>query len=158
VGNLNLWGKFVLPLARLVPLGAAAPATESPVHRAAWTPLAEQGNPVAANGLGFLCQHGTGVPQDSKRAVEWYRGAARAGSDKAGANLGWMYGSGDGVQRDLVLSYMWYDIALTTSAGGNATAQQSLDHLGKIISDSDRTKAKQLAEGCWKSGFAECGG
>jgi len=92
----------------------------------------------------------------SGRAVEWYRATARAGSDKAGANLGW--GSGEGVERDLVLSYMWYSIALTASAGGNATAQQSLDHLGKMISDSDIAKAKQPAESCRKSGFAECGG
>ena len=62
------------------------------------------------------------------------------------------------MQRASVLSTMWYDIALTAGAGANATAQQSLDHLGKIISGSDRAKAKRLAESCRKWGFAECGG
>ena len=35
-------------------------------------PLAEQGNALAQNVLGFMYANGQGVPQDDKEAASWY--------------------------------------------------------------------------------------
>jgi TPR repeat protein len=38
-----------------------------------WMPLAEAGDALAQNSLGFMYQIGRGVPQDYKQSVKWYR-------------------------------------------------------------------------------------
>ncbi len=51
-------------------------------------PLAEQGNAAAQTSLGFMYRGGTGVLQDHKEAVRWYRLAAEQGEATAQFNLG----------------------------------------------------------------------
>ena len=45
-----------------------------------WTPLAKQGNAGAQVWLGAMYEDGTGVTQDDKTAVKWWRLAAEQGS------------------------------------------------------------------------------
>lgn len=63
-------------------------------------PLAAKGNAVAQNALGFMYANGQGVPQDYKKAMEWYRKAAEQGFASAQSNLGVMYAEGRGVGQD----------------------------------------------------------
>lgn len=58
---------------------------------------AEQGNADAQNNLGVMYYFGYGVPQDYKKAFEWYTKAAEQGNAKAQYRLGDMYYFGYGV-------------------------------------------------------------
>ena len=52
-----------------------------------WTPLAEQGNAGAQYNLGVMYDKGTGVEQDYRTAVKWYRLAAEQRNADAQSNL-----------------------------------------------------------------------
>jgi len=41
-----------------------------------WRPLAKQGNADAQDKLGWMYEHGKGVPQDYSTALKWYKLAA----------------------------------------------------------------------------------
>jgi len=83
---------FVLALA-VIPVTVDAQVTGLAQLRA----LAEQGDPLAQNNLGFMYANGEGVPEDDVEAVRWYRLAAEQGNALAQSNLGVMYQNGDGV-------------------------------------------------------------
>ncbi len=53
-----------------------------------WRPLAEKGDAIAQNGLGFMYENGEGVPQDNATAVKWYRMAAEQDFALAQSKLG----------------------------------------------------------------------
>jgi hypothetical protein len=65
-----------------------------------YRPLAEAGYLSALNGLGQLCEHGSGVAKDETAAVRFYRQAADKGYAIAITNLGLMYAQGRGVAKD----------------------------------------------------------
>lgn len=125
---------------------------------AAWKPLAEQGNPLAQNGLGYMYAHGTGVPEDPKLALQWFRKAIAQGSYEAGANLGSLYENGEGVAQDRVLAYMWYSLALAASSGDSQVTREAVGRVAKAMSEDDISRAKGLADTCQKSNFTQCGG
>lgn len=52
---------------------------------------ANAGVPVAMNNLGWIHEHGVGVPRDPGAAATWYRRAAEAGYVTAMVNLGQLY-------------------------------------------------------------------
>ena len=56
-----------------------------------WLTVAEHGDAGAQYNLGFMYDHGQGVPQDYAEAVRWYRLAAGQGNADAQFNLGLMY-------------------------------------------------------------------
>ena len=58
--------------------------------------------------LGWMYSKGRGVPQDDKKAVEWYRKAADKGEIAAMNNLGWKYAEGQGVPQDDKKAVEWY--------------------------------------------------
>ncbi|QWV96499.1 sel1 repeat family protein [Geomonas nitrogeniifigens] len=58
--------------------------------------------------VGYLYDHGEGVPNDSAKAVEWYTKAAEKGSVKAMYRLGVMYSNGVGVEKDDATAIMWF--------------------------------------------------
>jgi len=58
------------------------------------------GDGLAARRLGFIVQHGIGIPQNEVEAVRWYRVAAEAGDSRGMSNLGAMLNGGRGVERD----------------------------------------------------------
>lgn len=68
-------------------------------------PLAEQGNAGAQFNLGLMYFNGTGVAQDDRQALNWFRLAADQGDAFAQFALGNMYFMGRGVGRNFVASY-----------------------------------------------------
>ena len=54
---------------------------------------------------------GSGVENDFKESVKWYRKAAEQGNGYAQSSLGEMYGEGEGVPKDAVTGYAWHIIA-----------------------------------------------
>jgi hypothetical protein len=89
-----------------------------------WTPLAEQGNALAQFGLGYVYEHGQGVPHDFVQAAKWYRLAAEQGNADAQLKLGTMYNSGWGVPKTYAEAAKWWQLAADQ---GLAVAQH---HLG----------------------------
>jgi TPR repeat protein len=77
-----------------------------------WLPLAEAGDPMAQNNIGYMYRKGFGVRLDEAEAAEWYRRAAEQGILDAMTNLGFMYDEGRGVERDYVESYKWFLLAV----------------------------------------------
>ena len=116
--------------------------------------LAEQGYVVAQYSLGFMCDHGVGVPQDYKAAVKWYTLAAEQGDAKAQAVLGLMYANGEGVLQDKVYAHMWFNIA-----GSNGTEDAfavARDELAKLLTKADLSKAQDLARDCVRKEYKGC--
>lgn len=104
-------------------------------------PLAERGDPASQAYLGFMFEHGRGVPQDYTDAAYWYRRAGEQGFSTAQYTLGLLYDKGFGVPQDPVESYKW----LTLAAG---SAPKELREYYARLRDSVSTKLTrgQIAE------------
>ena len=87
--------------------------------------LAERGNALAQNLLGFMYQHGQGVPVSYPKALKWIRKSARQGNAAARNNLGVMYRYGTGVRKNYSRAAYWFRKSAET---GNATGQVNLGH------------------------------
>jgi len=103
---------------------------------------AEQGDAQAQNILGVLYHSGTGVTQDYKEAVKWYRLAAEQGHASAQYKLGLMYLQGKGVVQDYVMAHMYWNLA---AVSGNKDAIKGRDIIGKNMTDSQLAEAQKLA-------------
>jgi uncharacterized protein len=79
--------------------------------------LAGDGNPKAQGLLGFMYEHGFGVPQVYDAAADLYARGAAQGNPFAQAMLGLMYDKGHGVSRDVILAYKWLDLAAAHTRG-----------------------------------------
>jgi TPR repeat protein len=80
--------------------------------------------------LGYLYDHGQGVPLDYAQAVEHYRAAASLGHGGAENNLGGLYQYGRGVPKDIHLAFQHYRAA---AEHGNVMGEYNLAtfyHLG----------------------------
>jgi uncharacterized protein len=65
----------------------------------------ESGSALAANNLGYLCEHGAeGLPASLEEAAKWYRVAAERGLPQGEFNLGLLYRDGRGVEKNHVES------------------------------------------------------
>ena len=73
--------------------------------------LAERGDARSQTRLGFMYEHGRGVPPDYGAAVYWYSCAAEQGHATAQYLLGLMYDKGHGTTRSNVLAYKWLSLA-----------------------------------------------
>ncbi|SEI83092.1 transglycosylase SLT domain-containing protein [Nitrosomonas eutropha] len=71
-------------------------------------------------------EHGEGVPQDRKKAVELYCQAARLGSAEGQYALGWMYANGRGVERNDSIAASLFEMA---AARGHTYAQKMLQFM-----------------------------
>ena len=80
---------------------AAVPTDPAVVSFSEMQQEAEKGNATAQYNLGRMYQNGAGVPNDTKKALEWYSKAAAQGNANAQYNLGVMYQNGDGVEKDM---------------------------------------------------------
>jgi TPR repeat protein len=88
------------------------------------TALAQRGNAAAEYELGRMYQSGRGVPQDYRRAVEWYRRSAEQGYAPAERSLGGMYRGGyGGLTEDDAEARKWYGKA---AAQGDTLAKFAL--------------------------------
>lgn len=74
-------------------------------------PMAQRGHPRAMTVLGYMYDHGFGVPQSYEAAAELYTGAAECGDPAAQHLLGLTYDKGHGVSQDPVLAYKWLTLA-----------------------------------------------
>jgi len=81
------------------------------------SPLAAHGNPKALGLLGFMYEHGFGVPQAYEAAFDLYCQGAIQGNPFAQAMLGLMYDKGHGVRQDFIQAYKWLNLAAARSRG-----------------------------------------
>jgi uncharacterized protein len=81
------------------------------------SPLAAQGNARALGLLGFMYEHGFGVPQAYEAAFDFYCQGAVQGNPFAQAMLGLLYDKGHGVHHDYILAYKWLNLAAARSRG-----------------------------------------
>jgi len=80
-------------------------------------PAAERGDPRALGMLGFMYEHGFGVPQAYAAAADLYYRGAMQGDPFAQAQLGLIYDKGHGVPTDFVLAYKWLNLAAARAGG-----------------------------------------
>ena len=99
---------------------------------------AEQGDALAQYSLGVMYYESKGVPQDYKKAIEWYTKAAEQGLDHAQYNLGQMYYEDKGVPQDYKKAYAWAHVA---EASGNQYASQM--KRGLFSNDLSRQELKE---------------
>jgi TPR repeat protein len=94
----------------------------------------------------MMYDDGTGVPQDYKEAVKWYRLSAEQGDAKAQYNLGGMYSFGEGVPQDYVSAHMWWNLS---GSNGHKDAVKERNTLEKKMSPQQIEEAQSLARN-WK--------
>ena len=87
------------------------------------TENAINGNADAQFALGMMYYKGTGVPQDFKKALEWYFKSAAQGFALAQHNLGSIYATGTATTQDYVKAVKWYRKA---AEQGFPTSQNNL--------------------------------
>jgi TPR repeat protein len=92
----------------------------------AFTEAAEAGSPTAMSYVGWIHEHGHGVPRDGEKAAEWYGRAALAGAPDFAVKLGWMYLSGDGVAKDRERAEAWFSHAVDAGHGPGKIAWASV--------------------------------
>jgi TPR repeat protein len=81
------------------------------------SPLAARGNARALGLLGFMYEHGFGVPQAYEAAFDLYCRGAILGNPFAQAMLGLMYDKGHGAHQDFIQAYKWLDLAAARTRG-----------------------------------------
>ncbi len=113
--------------------------------------LAEANNPAAQNHLGWIYQHGLGLPQDNLESVKWYRRAAELGDSCGQSNLGWMYEHGLGVVRDLAAALHWH---LLAAKQGNGL---SMNQLGWMYQNGQGVQQDAAEAFRWYKASAETG-
>ncbi len=109
-----------------------------------WFGLAEQGDPAAEAGIGFLFHKGLGVTQDDAEAAKWFVKAAEQGQAEAQLMLGTLFYYGNGVPQSYVTAYAWCSIAETSGKSDASECRDAaLEHMSaaemqesfKIVSD-----------------------
>jgi uncharacterized protein len=73
--------------------------------------LAQGGDASAQNELGLLYYEGKGVPQNHKRAKEWFDKAVEQGHSGAQVNLGTLYLRGEGAPQSGQMALFWFSRA-----------------------------------------------
>jgi TPR repeat protein len=81
-------------------------------------PFARAGNARAQTLVGFMYEHGRGLPQNYVEAAIWYCLAADQGNPYAQYLLGLLHDNGHGVERNYVEAYKWLTLA-TAGASRN---------------------------------------
>ena len=85
-------------------------------------------DPKAMYQVGYMYDHGQGVPQDITEAAKWYLKAAEGGNAKAQYRMGLFYATGTGVDKDVKEAEKWYKKA---SFQGFPPAKEALKRLQK---------------------------
>ncbi|WP_084799484.1 tetratricopeptide repeat protein [Bradyrhizobium sp. Ai1a-2] len=123
--------RFLLALLAVALAAAATPVAASSLSRGSaafhrgdyirafqeLSPLAARENATALGLLGFMYEHGFGVPQAYDAAADLYCRAAIQGNPFAQAMLGLLYDKGHGVPQDFVLAYKWLNLAAARTSG-----------------------------------------
>jgi len=91
-----------------------------------------------------------GLKKDFGEAEYWYRKAAEQGEPFAQASLGILYGFGKGVPQDLVQAYMWYELSVEGTTGGDRVSVVEMrDDLASKLTPQQLDEARRLAKE-WK--------
>lgn len=111
--------------------------------------------------LGEILAAGEIVPKDPSRATALYRKAARKGDAYAMEILGQNYAEGTISEMDLELGYMWLSLASQKYRSEYATPLSEkvdtlLDSLAKLMSQSQIDRAREAADRCLTSSYANC--
>ena len=72
---------------------------------------AQAGDAAAQNELGLLYYEGKGVPQNHKKAKEWFDKAVEQGHTGAQVNLGTLYLRGEGAPHSSQMALFWFSRA-----------------------------------------------
>ncbi|KGT80480.1 hypothetical protein MA20_07050 [Bradyrhizobium japonicum] len=116
------------------------------------SPPAERGNAKALGLLGFMYEHGFGVPQAYDAAADLYCRGAEQGDPFAQAMLGLMYDKGHGVPEDFVLAYKWLNLAAARAGGREREAYLRFrDAVASKLSRNEIAAGQQFALG-WVPG------
>ena len=115
--------------------------------------LADKGHATAQFNLGVMHENGTGVVQDFKKSVGWYRMAAEQGYVKAQFNLALMYEGGKWVKQDYILAHMWYNLA---AKNGDKFGTLSRDIVANQMTPAQISEAQKLAKECEKKNYKNC--
>lgn len=94
-----------------------------------WSKAAVEGSTKAMANIGYLYNHGWGVPRNYHTAANWYHKAAAAGDSIGMYALGVYYETGKGYPRNYESAVKWYRLA---SAGGVAKAMYAIGRLYMI--------------------------
>lgn len=70
--------------------------------------LAQGGDASAQNELGLLYYEGKGIPQDHRKAKEWFDKAVEQGHAGAQVNLGTLYLRGEGAPQSSQMALFWF--------------------------------------------------
>jgi uncharacterized protein len=108
------------------------------------SPLAQRGDPRALAQLGFMYEHGFGVPQSYDAAADLYAQAAVQGNPFAQSMLGLMYDKGHGVPQNVVLAYKWLNLA-----AAHASVRERDAYLRLRNAVASKMSRAQIAEGQW---------
>jgi TPR repeat protein len=92
----------------------------------AYQRAADLGSADAQNHLGYLYEHGLGVPQDFAEAMTWYRKAADQGSPSGQIRIAGLYYQGLGVARDYGQAATW---SRKAASQGYAVGERNLGML-----------------------------
>jgi TPR repeat protein len=116
-------------------------------------PLADHGNAVAQEILGFMYSRGEGVSRDDARAFAWFKLAAEAGRPDAQFEVGKMYRNGAGTQPDADAALFWLRRAADQ---GKVEALEALaeQYWGQGAFPADATAALELSLDAAKHGSA----
>ena len=112
------------------------------VEAAKWLRMAaERGHGGAQNNLGYLYQHGLGLPQNDEEAFRWYRKAAESGLGWGKDSIARCYRDGVGVTKDVFRAYSWFQLAADQ---GVQVARQEADRLASLMDLSEYKRAYAL--------------
>ena len=81
-----------------------------------WQAILGEMNRIGQNNLGYMYQHGLGVPKSMEKAFEWYLASARHGNPVGQCNLATLYYRGAGIPRDYKEAARWFRAAADTLA------------------------------------------
>jgi TPR repeat protein len=95
------------------PIDEAVDSNDRPVYEAKikmkeLRKSAEAGDASAQNELGLLYYEGKAVPQDHRKAREWFDKAVKQGHAGAQVNLGTLYLHGEGAPQSSQMALLWF--------------------------------------------------
>ena len=108
---------------------------------------AEAGDADAQLNLGYMYDHGDGVPENDVEAVKWFRLAADQGHATAQTNLGYAYFFGNGVPKDDVESYARFNVA----GALGSDVEKSKSNLTARMTKEDISAAQKRSKEIWES-------
>jgi hypothetical protein len=111
-----------------------------------WRLAAEQGEPLAQNGVGWIYLNCLGVKCDSREAAIWFRKSAEQSCSTAQRNLGYILEHGKGVSVDYPEALKWYRLA---AESGNGPAETSARSLAGIMTKKQLNET-ELRVVAWK--------